>query len=83
MMMMLRKLTSKELPKQNEDSSDEDCNINNKNKTLRGKKYDFIKKIMKRCNSTDLGDIMVYCKNTVSKKKTETIGRIYSGTPRT
>lgn len=81
MMMMLRKLTSKELPKQNEDSSDEDCNINNKNKTLRGKKYDFIKKIMKRCNSTDLGDITVYCKNTVSKKKTETIGRIYSGTP--
>lgn len=65
---MLKRLTNKEQVKEKEDSSDAD--ITNKNKTLRGKKYDFIeKKIMKKCNSNDLGDLMVYCKNTVSKKK--------------
>lgn len=41
---MFNRLTTKELGKENTPSSDEDYDVNNKNKTLCGKKYDFIKK---------------------------------------
>lgn len=79
---MLHKLTSKELAKENTASSDDDYDINNKNKTLRGKKYDFVKKVMKKCNITDIGDLMVYCKNTHSSRKNrETWEKIFRNTP--
>lgn len=80
-MKMFNKLTTKELTKNNTPSSDKDFDINNKNKILRGKKYDFIKKVMKKCNSTDIGDLMVYCKNTQSTITCETWENIFRNTP--
>lgn len=53
--MMYRRLTTKTLIEDKDDSSD----INSKKKTVRGKKYDFVKKV-KKCNSTDIADLMVY-----------------------
>lgn len=64
--------------KHKEDSSDDNADINSKSKMLSGKKYNFIKKIMKKCNSTDL---MVYCKNTSSKKMRDTWESIFRNTP--
>lgn len=78
---IFNRLTTKELAKETTPSSDEDYDINNKNKTLRGKKYDFIKKVMKKCNSTDVGDLMVYCKNTKSTKTRKTWENIFRNTP--
>lgn len=39
------------------------------------------KKFMKKCNSTDIGDLMVYCKNTCSQKYKETWESIFRNTP--
>lgn len=36
---------------------------------------------MKKCNSTDIGDLMVYCKNTCSQKYKETWESIFRNTP--
>lgn len=62
-MLFLKELTNKEYGEVKSDG-EEDNDLNNKGKTLQGKKYDFVKKIMKKCNSTDVGDIMVFCKNS-------------------
>lgn len=57
---MLRKITDKKYiqPKEYEDTNSE---LANKTDTLRGKKCDFIIKIMKPVNSTDQADIAIYC----------------------
>lgn len=34
-----------------------------------------------KCNNTDLGDLMVYCKNTVTKKTRDTWESIFRNTP--
>lgn len=54
--------------------------ISNKGDTLRGQKYDFIIKIMKKCNSTDIADIMIYCKNTKNVKIRSTWEHIFRNT---
>lgn len=45
-------------------SKDDEDILENRKTTVRGRKYDFIKKMMKKCNSTDVADVMLYCKNT-------------------
>lgn len=45
-----------------EKDEEESSYIGSKTGTLWGQKYDFIIKIMKKGNSNDIADIMVYCK---------------------
>lgn len=59
---MLKQLTTKQ-PIDYESGRDEFI----ERRTVRGKKYEFVKKMMK-CNSTDLGDVIVYCKNSTKKQ---------------
>lgn len=77
---MLRRLTTKTIKTNNDDLID-DNELANKAKTLRGKKYGFVKKIMKKCNSTDIADIMIYCKNTANTSTNETWNNIFRNTP--
>lgn len=65
----LRQLTSKTLCKPSPDI--DKTKLANKADSLRGQKYDFITKIMKHANSTDFGDIMLYCMRT-AKSTTQT-----------
>lgn len=78
---MLNNLTSKTLIEQenycNEDNVEQTINYN----TVRGAKYDFIKKIMKQCNSTDMGDIIRYCKTTPKISYQNQWNNIYRNTP--
>lgn len=43
--------------------------------------YEFIKKMMKKCNSTNLVDVMLYCKNTENQTYRKTWESIHSNTP--
>lgn len=74
----VKKLTHKTLVEENR--VDEDLELANKAKTPRGKKYDFIKKVMKKSNSTDIAEIMIYCKNT-NKNTPNTWDNIFRNTP--
>lgn len=65
-MAMLEQLTTKTFqPTEHSDNSDSESV--KQTETIRGQKYDFIKKIMRKCNSTDLGDIINFC-NTSPKQ---------------
>lgn len=65
MKKMLSAITKKMIPEKEEGDDDKSSYVASKNdNTLRGQKYDFIIKMMKKCNSTDIANIMIYCKNT-------------------
>lgn len=59
---MLRRLTDKTIREPSPEI--EESRLAHKADSLRGQKYDFLTKIMKKANSTDLGDIMLYCGRT-------------------
>lgn len=78
-MSFLRHTTSKEYKESTQ--SDKDDELAGKANTLRGKKkYDFVLKIMKKCNSADIGDVMVYCKNSKSEKIRDVWSNIFRNT---
>lgn len=56
---MFARLTDKQLTP--DEPIDEAHAFANRGDTIRGKKYDFILKIMKKVNSTDQADIAIYC----------------------
>lgn len=56
------------------------ADMSSKQDTVRGQKYDFIVKVMKKCNSTDVADIMIYCKNTKNEKIRNTWEHIFRNT---
>lgn len=68
MKLFFGKVTDKKLMTEIANEQDECKDISNKGDTLQGQKYDFIIKIMKKCKSTDIADIMIYCKNTKNQK---------------
>lgn len=75
---MLRKITDKDYEEAT--ASDEEEELAGKANTLRGKKYDFIIKMMRKCNSTDIGDVMVYCKNSNKESVQEIWANIFRNT---
>lgn len=74
----LKRLTNKSIA---DIHTDEDTELQTKTDTLRGKKYDFIIKMMKKCNSTDIGDIMLYCRKQAPDNYKKTWTNIHKNTP--
>lgn len=77
---MLKGITDK--TKEIEETSDSENTYKaHKNDTIRGQKYDFIIKIMKKFNSTDIADIMIYYKNTKNENIKNTWEHLFRNTP--
>lgn len=74
----IQRVTDKKIPITTEDNSYTDMSA--KQDTIRGQKYDFIVKMMKICNSTDIADVMIYCKNTKNEKIRNTWEHIFRNT---
>lgn len=77
---MLHSLTDRRLKTTETLSSDGEI-LEDRKTTIRGQKYEFIKKLMKNCNSTALGDIMLYYKNTSNVIYRKTWKAIHRNTP--
>uniref|UniRef100_A0A0L8FJ23 ISXO2-like transposase domain-containing protein n=1 Tax=Octopus bimaculoides TaxID=37653 RepID=A0A0L8FJ23_OCTBM len=79
---MFESLTSKPLQQPDVDSdNDSKTSAIMPTNTVRGHKYDFLKKIMKKCNSTDIGDLIRFCKTTNRVKYQNEWNNIYRNTP--
>lgn len=75
----LKQLTTKDNV-MNNDSEGSDNDSVKQTDTICGHKYDFIKKIMKKCNSMNLGDIIHYCNNSDKLAYKNTWKNIYRNT---
>lgn len=73
----LNKLTDKILKEEDEGKTEDYIDMSQKHDTVRGQKYDFTLKIMKKCNSTDIADLMIYCRNTRNDKVKKKHGNTY------
>lgn len=76
-MAFYRQITAKPLAKPEE--KDIDSRITGKS-TLRGQKYKFVLDIMKRCNSTDMAKVMLFCKQSTNRTIRETWEHIFTNT---
>lgn len=80
---MLRQLTEKKPMNETGKDSESEEEVYTTKTTVRGQKYEFIKKLMQKCNSTDIGDIITDCKSKAgeSRKYNERWTDIFKNTP--